>query len=199
MGAEQDFDEFYLGTVRRVTAQIVALLGDASSEAEDAVQEAYARAWQRWDTVSKADDPAAWVRVVAYRIKVSAWRSAVRRVAAHRRHGPPGDVPEHSPDSVALVAALRQIPEKQRRAIVLYHIVGLTVEQVAAEVGAPTGTVKARLSRGRAALAALLDDPAADGRAALPLKAVLDRSPDTSLDKEHDKSLDKGSERSSYA
>ena len=173
MGAEQDFDDFYLGTVRRVTAQIIALLGDAS-EAEDAVQEAYARAWQRWDSVSKMDDPAAWVRVVAYRIKVSTWRSAVRRVAAYRKHGPPGDVPEHSPDSVALIAALRRIPEAQRRAIVLFHIAGMTLEQVAAETGAPVGTVKARLSRGRAALAKLLAEPVSESRPALSPKPVLD-------------------------
>jgi RNA polymerase sigma-70 factor (ECF subfamily) len=156
---ERDFDEFYLGSVRRITAQLVAMLGD-SGEAEDAVQEAYARAWQRWDSVSRMDDPAAWVRVVAYRIKVSSWRSAVRRTVAHRRHGPPADIPDLSPDSVALVAALRQIPEAQRRAIVLYHLAGLSVEQVAAEVGVPAGTVKARLSRGRAALAHLLGESA---------------------------------------
>ncbi|NUR30257.1 MAG: SigE family RNA polymerase sigma factor [Catenulispora sp.] len=155
---EQDFDEFYLGSVRKVTAQLVALLGDAG-EADDAVQEAYARAWQRWDSVSRMDDPVAWVRVVAYRIKVSSWRSTMRRAVAYRRHGPPADVPDMSPDSVALVAALRQIPEAQRRAIVLFHLAGLTVEQVAAEVGAPVGTVKARLSRGRAALAQVLGEP----------------------------------------
>ncbi|MFD0630966.1 SigE family RNA polymerase sigma factor [Catenulispora yoronensis] len=147
MSRERDFDEFYLGSVRKVTAQLVALLGDAG-EADDAVQEAYARAWQRWDSVSRMDDPIAWVRVVAYRIKVSSWRATVRRTVAHRRHGPPADVPDVSPDSVALVAALRRIPEAQRRAIVLHHLAGLTVEQVAAEVGAPVGTVKARLSRG---------------------------------------------------
>jgi RNA polymerase sigma-70 factor (ECF subfamily) len=182
VGAERDFDDFYLGTVRRVTAQIIALLGDAA-EAEDAVQEAYARAWQRWDSVSKMDDPAAWVRVVAYRIKVSTWRSAVRRVAAYRRHGPPPDVPDLSPDSVALVTALRQIPEAQRRAIVLFHIAGMTIEQVAAEVGVPAGTIKARLSRGRAALAGLLAEPAGQSGEAGPVTALLDN----------------GSEESSYA
>lgn len=157
MSQEREFDEFYLGSVRRVTAQVIALLGD-HAEAEDAVQEAYARAWQRWSSVSRMDDPVAWVRVVAYRIKVSAWRSAVRRTVAHRRHGPPADVPDLSPDSVALIAALRRIPEAQRRAIVLYHLAGLTVEQVAAEVGVPAGTIKARLSRGRTALAGLLGE-----------------------------------------
>jgi RNA polymerase sigma-70 factor (ECF subfamily) len=47
------------------------------------------------------------------------------------------------------VAALRQLPEPQRRALVLHHVCDLPVHEVAAEVGAPEGTVKARLSRGR--------------------------------------------------
>jgi RNA polymerase sigma-70 factor (ECF subfamily) len=62
---------------------------------------------------------------------------------------------------VALVTALKQLPEAQRQALVLHHIADLSVHDVARETGVPEGTVKARLSRGRAALAALLtDDPA---------------------------------------
>jgi RNA polymerase sigma-70 factor (ECF subfamily) len=60
--------------------------------------------------------------------------------------------------NAALVAALKQLPEAQRRAIVLHHLCDLSVEQVAAETDSPTGTVKARLARGRAALAQLLSD-----------------------------------------
>ena len=62
-----------------------------------------------------------------------------------------------APDRIALVRALNQIPADQGRAIVLHHLCDLSVEDVAREVGAPAGTVKARLSRGRAALTALLD------------------------------------------
>ena len=57
---------------------------------------------------------------------------------------------------IALVAALRRLPEAQRRALVLHHLCDLPVHAVAREVGAPEGTVKARLARGREALAALL-------------------------------------------
>jgi RNA polymerase sigma-70 factor (ECF subfamily) len=151
------FDAFYSGSVQRLTGQLYAMTG-SRAEAEDCVQEAYARAWQRWSTVETYDDPEAWVRTVAWRLAASRWRKAKNGVTAMLRHGPPDHTPEPSVDNVALVAALREIPEAQRRAIVLHHLTGLSVAEVAHEVGAPEGTVKARLSRGRAALASLLAD-----------------------------------------
>jgi len=78
--------------------------------------------------------------------------------AAHRRHGVPADPRGLSPDYVAIIAALRKIAPRQRQAIVLYHLVGLSVDEIARETGAATGTVKARLSRGRQALAPHLAD-----------------------------------------
>jgi RNA polymerase sigma-70 factor (ECF subfamily) len=62
-------------------------------------------------------------------------------------------------DNPLIVAALQRLPEEQRRAIVLYHLCDLSVDQVAAETGVPAGTVKARLSRGRAALRRILGVP----------------------------------------
>lgn len=158
------FDEFYASSVRRVTSQLHAITG-SRADAEDAVQEAYARAWQRWAKVSGYEDPEAWVRVVAYRIFVSSWRKAASRNIAHRRHGTPDAEAGLSPDYVAIISALRQIPVDQRRAIVLYHLVGLSVDQIAREASVPPGTVKARLSRGRRALAPLLSDkPSGSGQ-----------------------------------
>ena len=80
-----------------------------------------------------------------------------------RRPRPRPRPPRRAPPSethVALVAALKQLPEAQRQALVLHHIADLPVHDVAREVGVPEGTIKARLSRGRAALAALLADDA---------------------------------------
>lgn len=151
------FDAFYTGTSRRVLHQMYAMTGNLA-DAQELVQEAYARAWQRWSSVSAYDDPEAWVRTVAWRLAASRWRKARNGVAAMLKHGPAPDTPEPSVDNVALVAALRQIPEVQRRAIVLHHLGGRSVAEVAHETGAPEGTVKARLARGRAALAELLSD-----------------------------------------
>ena len=156
----EDFDAFYAGSVRRVISQLYAMTGNRA-EAEDVVQEAYARAWQRWDKVSGYADPEGWVRTVAYRISVSSWRKTVSRGIAHRRHGESAPVPEISPDYVAIVAALRKISEGQRRVVVLHHLVGLSVTEIARETGATPGAVKTRLTRGRQALSEYLSEAAA--------------------------------------
>ncbi|MFC8846096.1 MULTISPECIES: SigE family RNA polymerase sigma factor [unclassified Micromonospora] len=149
------FDEFYRGSRQRLLGFVYALTGNLA-EAQDAVQEAYIRAWQRWPTVSGYDDPEAWVRVVASRIAVSRWRSMRSRARAYLRHGADDSTPAPSTDTVAVVAALRRLPEEQRTALALYYLLGMPVTEVARETAAPVGTVKARLSRGRTALAGLL-------------------------------------------
>lgn len=155
MAAERDFEQFYAASSTHVVRALHALTGDAA-EAQDVVQEAYARAWQRWSTVQSYDAPEAWVRQVAWRLAVSRARRAKVGLGKLRRHGLPPNVPALEPDHVALVAALRSISAEQRRAVVLHHLVGLSVAEIAAECGVAEGTVKARLSRGRTTLATLL-------------------------------------------
>ncbi len=153
--APDSFDAFYRATRQRLFEFLYALTGNAA-EAQDVLHEAYARAWQRWSTVRDCDSPEAWMRTVARRIAVSRWRRARNAFTAHRRAGPPGDLPGPNPDSVALVTALARLPVEQRTAIVLHHLCDLPVAAVARETQAPEGTVKARLARGRRALAGLL-------------------------------------------
>ncbi|GAB3969386.1 SigE family RNA polymerase sigma factor [Plantactinospora veratri] len=150
-----DFDEFYRGSRQRLLGYVYLLTGDLG-EAQDAVQEAYIRAWQRWSRVRGYADPEAWVRVVAARVAISRWRSLRSRSRAYLRHGLPPDTPAPGTETIEVVAALRRLPEEQRTAIALYYLLGLPVAEVARETGAPVGTVKARLARGRAALAGLL-------------------------------------------
>jgi RNA polymerase sigma-70 factor (ECF subfamily) len=157
------FDEFYIATRQRTVHQMYAMLGDLG-EAEDVTQEAYGRAWRQWSQVSRMADPQGWVRTVAWRLAANSLRH--RRRAARRlllrEPVPPTAAP--SVDNVALLDALRQLPADQRRAIVLHYLADLTVEQAAAESGASVSAVKSRLARGRAALAALLDDDCPEER-----------------------------------
>jgi RNA polymerase sigma-70 factor, ECF subfamily len=158
VATELGFDEFYDATFRRVVGQVYAMTGSLS-EAEDSVQEAYARAWQNWNKISGYADAEAWVRTVAFRVSISSWRKTINRFTAHRRAAAGvGILPGLSPDRLAIMSALQRIPAGQRQAIVLYHLLDRSVEQISREIGVPSGTVKARLARGRKALAPHLSD-----------------------------------------
>src|SRR6266568_2683376 len=112
LGLAHDFDAFFTATHGRIVSQIYAMTG-SPHEAEDSVQEACARAWQRWATLSsEAGNPKAWVRTVATRLAVSSWRKAVNRLKAHRRERPPAEVPGMNPDHIAVIAAARTRPTR---------------------------------------------------------------------------------------
>ncbi|GCE01297.1 RNA polymerase sigma factor [Embleya hyalina] len=143
-----EFDAFYLAGSQRMTGVIYALTGNLA-DAEDAVQEAYSRAWGRWAALTAAGDPTGWVRVVARRIAVGNWRRARNRMRAHFRHGEPAPTPAISPDHVALVAALRKLSAGRREAIVLFHLCDLTGAEAAAELGISEGALRTRLTRAR--------------------------------------------------
>ena len=152
--AGPSFDEFYAGTAARIVRHAYALTGDLD-DARDIAQETFARAWQRWPSVSACESPEAWVRRVATNLAVSRWRRArTARLLTGRYAGTPKHAPEISTDTVALVAGLRTLPQRQRTVLVLYYLADLTVDQIATELGCPAGSVKGWLSSGRAALAA---------------------------------------------
>ena len=154
---EEEYDAFYADSFRRVVGQIYAMCGNLA-EANDCVQEAFVRAWDKRRTLDPDQAPEAWVRTVAYRLAVSRWRRARKALLPPDRSAERPVPSEPDVTRIALARALRQIPVEQRRVIVLHHLCDLSVADIAAEVGAPVGTVKARLSRGRAALAALLTE-----------------------------------------
>ena len=160
-----DFPGFYSASATRVVGYLYVVLGSVA-EAEDAAQEAYTRAWLRWSRVRTYDDPEAWVRTVGFRVAMSSWRKTRNRLTAQRNSSAGGNaaahVPDLSPDRLVVADALRRIPAEQRRALVLFHMLGLTVTEIAEEIGAPVGTVKARLSRGRKALAPYVSEFADD-------------------------------------
>jgi RNA polymerase sigma-70 factor, ECF subfamily len=158
----EDFDSFYAATFARLVGQLAVVTGDRH-EAEDVVQEAMARAASRWARLRAYDAPEAWVRRVAFNLAVSSHRRARRRLGALLRLGPPAPVPPVSVDALALAEALHGLSVAHRQVVVLYYLADLPVEQVAAELRVPVGTVKARLARARGALAVRLADPAQKG------------------------------------
>jgi RNA polymerase sigma-70 factor (ECF subfamily) len=163
--AVQRVREVYDVSYRRLVGQLTGVTGDPG-EAEDVVMEAFVKAVKSAGEFGRLDNPEAWLRTVA----VNAARTRWRRRRWLRESAPLTDLSETSyadlePDRLDLLSALRQLPAAQREVIGLHHLADLPVAEVADTLGIPVGTVKARLSRGRAALALLLDDHEADDRA----------------------------------
>jgi RNA polymerase sigma-70 factor (ECF subfamily) len=152
--SEDKIQELYAASYRRLLGQLIGVTGNVA-EAEDVVQEAFVRGLDHPARLLGADNPEAWLRTVAVNLARSRWRRAQRLVGlAPQLVEEPRD---HDTDGhVVLLQALHKLPAGQREVIALHHLADLTVEQVADTLGLPTGTVKARLSRGRAALSTLL-------------------------------------------
>ena len=157
MTAGGSFEEFYTGAVGRLLGQLFLVTGDLH-EAEEVVQEAFARASVRWSWLRDYNAPEAWVRRVALNLATDRARRGRRRLAALRRLGPPAPTPPPQVEDLALLEALRGLSIGQRQVLVLHYLVGMPVQEVARTLGVPSGTVKVRLARGRSALAAQLGD-----------------------------------------
>jgi len=149
---EQTFEAIYRDSYPRLVGQLF-IVTTSRAEAEEVVQEAFARLWGRWSQVQGYENIESWVRRVALNFAISRWRRS-------RRHEQLLEVPSAHDDpaesDVAVVLALKGLPIKQRSALFLHHVVGLSVEEVAKEMSTKPGTVKSWLSRGRVELASHL-------------------------------------------
>lgn len=150
-----DARQLYAASYPRLV-RVLTLAAGSQAEAEDVVQEAFVRLMPRWSVVSRYDDPEAWVRKVAFRLLSNRARRGRVRLSAALRHRPPEPVGVPTGDGVDVRRALAALPLAQRQVVVLHHLLGVPVDEVAAELKIPVGTVKSRLSRARAALAPLL-------------------------------------------
>ena len=134
-----DFGAHLEANYRRLVAQLYAITLDPA-EAHSAVQDAYSRAWRTWATVSRSPDSVGWVRRVAVRSTIRSWRRL--RLRSRRPVGPGPDTP-----TGAVLAALRGLPAAERRCVVLHHMAGAPVKEIAAVEGVSVGTTAARLAR----------------------------------------------------
>ena len=154
-----DFDAVYAAQYADLTVQLYAYFGDRQ-EAQDVVQEAFCRALRRWSSVSRYDDPVAWVRRVAWNLAVSRWRRSRTALSFLRRQRPQEPhVEGPNTDRIELVEALATLPEAQRRAMVLHYLGDMSVSEIAERENVAVGTVKSWLHRGRAGLAVQLQQP----------------------------------------
>lgn len=147
------FRDEYPGLVRELTP----ILGDRSL-AEDAAADGFVEVWRNWEQVSGFDRPGAWLRRVSLRKAGRArWRRG-RRSVVEASFGP-SSPPASTETDIDLVRALGQLSAAQRTAVVMHHLGGWPVADIAEVLGCADVTVRSHLTRGRQRLARLLADP----------------------------------------
>jgi RNA polymerase sigma-70 factor, ECF subfamily len=147
------FTAFYAQSRAGVVRAVAIAIGDQDL-ATEAVDEAMARAYQRWHRVGRLDNPGGWV----FRVALN-WATSVLR---RRRRTP---VPLGERDAVEIgpasepdvLAALAELNVRHRAVVVCRHLLGWSEAETAAALGIPAGTVKSRLHRATQHLATRLD------------------------------------------
>lgn len=149
MFLDENFD-----SIRRSLALVV---GDPD-RAEDLTQEAFARAFARWPSVSSMDRPVAWVYVVA----LNKARRDLRR-DSHQPTPEPvvvvDDLAGAVATSVSVSAALATLAPRQRAVVVLRYLAGLSTAEVAKALGCAEGTVKSTLHSALQRLRVTMEEP----------------------------------------
>ncbi len=155
---EGAFDELF----DRARCLATRLLGDRT-RGEDTAAEALARTWLHWSKVRNLDHQVAWV----LRVTTNLCLDQLRRRRPVVVIAPALDPTDAVALRLALAAALRSLPRRQREVVVLRHLADLPETEVASVLGITPGTVGAHLHRGLASLRARLGNDREELRLAL--------------------------------
>lgn len=149
------FEEFFARHHVEMVRALSLTLGDAEL-ARDAAAEGFARAFQRWPSVSGYANPAGWT----YRVGLN-WARSGRRKWRRERLGErfiEGIVPEVAPRDATLVAALAQLSLDRRSVVVGRYYLDWSESELADALDIAPGTVKSRLSRALSQLAKSMEN-----------------------------------------
>lgn len=151
-----------------------ALTGDRWA-ADDLVQDTLERACARWRLWAVGSDLRAWLFTLMHNLFVDGVRRARRQVQQGVDAACLPDVPASgvaSDSAIDLQRCLMRLPEDQREVLLLVTLQDLGYAEVARVTGVPIGTVMSRLSRARARLRELMDEPAASSRSRSNLRRM---------------------------
>jgi RNA polymerase sigma-70 factor (ECF subfamily) len=149
VGGPESFAGFFENEARRLLAALW-LVTRNHVEAEEILQEAFLKVWERWDRVSRLDDATGYL----YRTALNEHRSRLRRAAVAMRRSfrapEPDDALRRAEAREALVRALGLLTARQRAAVVVTDLLGYPPNDAAVILGIRPSTVRVLLSRARA-------------------------------------------------
>ncbi len=149
MGFEERLQPVYLDAVRYARG-----LAGSETEGDDLLQDALVRAWRAYPRLRNPGRFKFWLlKIIRNAHRNRARKARLRKWLSLDRAA---DVPAHQgiafEEKEAVRLALRRIPRNQREALVLFEVVGMSIEEIARIQGVTTSGVKSRLARGRVKL-----------------------------------------------
>jgi RNA polymerase sigma-70 factor (ECF subfamily) len=151
-GGDDAFETFFQAHERAIFGYLWRMTGDEQAS-YDLAQETFVRAWQRFERVRRYEQPRAWLFRVATNLARNHRRHRSVRDAATVRLVSSGlaagDMTSCVAESEAVRAALDELPVKQRAALVLRVVYGLSLGELAQALGASEAAAKMTLSRAR--------------------------------------------------
>jgi RNA polymerase sigma-70 factor, ECF subfamily len=148
--ARPTFEEFFGTEHARLFGALCFITGDRD-EAEEIMQDAFLRLWERWDQL-RLDDASAYL----FRTAMNMFRNRYRRTALSLRKtlaiAPSNDAFATVDDRDMVVRTLRDLTADQRAAVLLMGYVGLTSVEAGQMLGMRSSTVRTLATRARAAI-----------------------------------------------
>ena len=158
VSAEEAFETFTKETYGKIVNTVRLVVRDTAT-AQDVVQEAFARAYINWSKLWPDGNPAGWTYRVATNLAINWRRRATREVKAVARLSKRDDLIVEGPEAYPeLHAAVKSLPVRQRMAVGLHYVLGLSMEQAAEAMKCRPGTVKSLLFSARERLRKELGD-----------------------------------------
>lgn len=150
-----DFADCYHSHYRRLV-RALRLAGADAASAEDAAQEAFARALVHWNRVSRGSNPIGYVYTAGFRLLAKAQRKAGRDQTQPMPATPSDPTGSTATSAAAVEAALAAMPPRRRACAVMCLMVGLPARQAGEALGIADGTVRKHLEDARRDLSAVL-------------------------------------------
>jgi RNA polymerase sigma-70 factor (ECF subfamily) len=147
--ASRSFEAFYDAQSQTLFRRLWLVTG-SRSEAEELMQDAFLKVWERWERVGAMDDPVGYL----YRTAMNLFRKRYRRavLAIRRTIGlvPSRDDFADADDRETVRRMLSTLPARQRAALVLTELLDFSADEAGRALGVQASTVRSLSHQGRA-------------------------------------------------